>query len=401
MASFRDKRNVLVLAICQALFNSGRGLTFLAATLVAANMLGDDLTLVTLPITMMLVGTAAGTLPSAQLMRMIGRKGGFVIMAIVGTIGGAVCIYALREDSFVIFNAGIFLFGLYSGSAQQYRFAVADAAPDEFKAKAISWVLAAGVIAAFIGPETAKLTKDMYTYAEFAGTFVALMGFTLAAGVIVLGIDIPRLTKAEYADTGRPLPEIFKQPKCIVAVISGFFGYVVMNLLMTATPISMKLGSGFDFNDTAFVIEWHVVGMFAPGFFTGSLIYRFGVLKVIMAGAILQLLGVSVALLGSELYHFWVSLFLIGVGWNFTFTGGTKMLTEIHTPSERAKVQGTNDLIVFTGMAFSSLFSGTLYHFLGWNWVGYSAIPMIVIILTAVTWLSLRNRRLAHLSAAE
>ena len=396
MASTRDKRNVFVLAICQALFNSGRSLTFLAAALTGASMLGDDLRFATLPITMMLVGTATGTVPSAQLMRWLGRKAGFVISSVVGAIGAAICMNALMENSFLWFNIGLFLFGLYSGAAQQYRFAVADAAPDEFKAKAISLVLAAGVVGAFVGPETAGLTKDLIGTAEFTGTFAALMGFTLATGIIVLGIDIPKLTKEEYEDSGRPLGEILLQPTAIVAIIAATFGYGIMNFLMTATPLAMQVGAEHQFNDTKFVIEWHVVGMFAPGFFTGSLINRFGVLKIITTGALLQVVAVAVALFGTSVPHFWVSLFLLGIGWNFAFTGGTTLLTRVHTASERAKVQGTNDLIVFTGMAMSSLFSGTLYHFMGWQWVNYAALPMISIVLIAVIWLAFSEHRAAR-----
>ena len=394
MPSSRDKRNVLVLAICQGLFNSGRGLTFLAATLTGANMLGDDLRFATVPITMMLVGTAAGTIPSAHLMRWLGRKAGFIITSLIGTVGAILSMYALLENSFIGFNFGIFLFGLYGAAAQQYRFAVADAAPDNFKAKAISLVLAAGVLGAFIGPETVELTKDVLGSTEFAGTFVALALFTLATGIIVIGIDIPRLTREEYTDKGRPLGEILLQPVAIVAVISATLGYVIMNLLMTATPLAMLVGEGHVFNDTKFVIEWHAVGMFAPGFFTGSLINRFSVLNVIIVGAILQAASVAIALIGSSVPHFWVSLFLLGIGWNFVFTGGTKLLTEVHTPSERAKVQGMNDFIVFTGMAIASLCAGTVYHFLGWQWVNFAALPMIVIILIAVMWLKILQRQL-------
>ncbi len=397
MASSRDKRNVAVLAVCQAIFNSARSLTFLSAALVGVNMLGDDLTLVTLPITLMLVGTAGSTIPSAYLMRWIGRKWGFFIMSLIGAAGASVCVYGVNQNDFWLFNFGIFVFGLYSGAAQQYRFAVADAAPDYFKAKAISLVLAAGVVGAFVGPESAKLSKDMFDV-EFAGAFTALMLFTLATGFAVLGIDIPKLSRLEYEDSGRPLGEIFKQPTAIVAVLSALFGYTAMNFLMTATPIAMKVGGGFDFNDTAFVIEWHVVGMFAPGFFTGTLINRFGVLKIIMTGSILQLLSIIVALNGDSLTYFWISLFLLGVGWNFAFTGGTRLLTQVHTPSERAKVQGTNDFVVFTGMALSALFSGTLYHNMGWTWVNYGVLPMVLIVLIATTWLSIINRREAAAS---
>jgi len=401
MASSRDKRNVFVLAICQALFNSGRSLTFLSATLASIDMLGEELFLSTLPITMMLVGTAAGTVPSAQLMRWLGRKAGFVIMSLVGSVGAVICMYALNEVDFILFNVGMFFFGIYSGAAQQYRFAVADAAPEDFKAKAISLVLAAGVIGAFVGPETTAATKDLIGNAAFTGSFGALIGFTLAAGFIVLGIDIPRLTKEEYADSGRPLGEIMFQPMAVVAVISATFGYVIMNFLMVATPLAMQVGYEHQLNDIKIVIEWHVVGMFAPGFITGSLINRFGVLKIITVGAFLQIAAVAVALFGTSVPHFWVSLFLLGIGWNFAFTGGTTLLTQVHTASERAKVQGTNDLIVFSGMTLSSLFSGTLYHFMGWQWVNYVALPMIAVVLIAVTWLAFSQRLSARRGTIE
>ena len=394
MSSFRDKRNVCVLAVCQGIFNSGRSLTFLAAALSGANMLGDDLRFATLPITMMLVGTAAGTLPAAHLMQWLGRKTGFFLASMVGSVGAIVCAYALDNPNFLLFNSGLFLFGLYSAAAQQYRFAVTDAAPDDFKAKAISFVLAAGVVGAFIGPETVELTKDTIQSEEFTGTFLALTVFTLASGLIVLGIDIPRPKRERFSETGRPLLEIMLKPVTLVAVVSATLGYVIMNLLMTATPLAMQIGALHQFNDTKIVIEWHVVGMFAPGFFTGNLIDRFGTLKIILVGALLQLFAIFFALSGTEVINFWIALFLMGIGWNFCFTGGTRLLTEVHTDAERAKVQGTNDLIVFSGMAVASLFSGTIFHFLGWQWVNFAALPMILIIILSVIGLSLNQKKL-------
>lgn len=388
MSFGRDKRNVLVLSICQALFNSGRGLMFLAATLIGANMLGEDLTFVTAPITIMLVGTASGTLPAAHLMRLFGRKVGFVIGSAIGAGGCWVCYASLPDNNFLMFNAGMFFYGIYSGFSQQYRFAVADAAPDNFKAKAISLVLAASVVGAVVGPETAKITRNLFVDVEFAGSMLALIGICLASGLIVTFIDIPKLSRAEFADKGRPIWEIMRQPTFIVAFIAAAIGYVAMNILMTATPLAMRIGSNFTFNDTALVIEWHIVGMFAPGFFTGHLIARFGHIKVIVAGGLLLLLAVATALGGLTLTHFWVAMFLLGAGWNFTFTGGTALLTEVYTPSERNKVQGIYDFTVFSFMALSSLSSGALFHFLGWTWVNLSALPMITLLLIATIWLA-------------
>lgn len=400
MADARDKKNVLVLAACQAIFNSARGLTFLAATLVGVNLLGDDLTFVTLPLTVMLIGTAGGSVPAARLMGRIGRKLGFFYGSLIGTVGGGIAATAVNLESFALFNVGMFFIGLYSSFAQQYRFAVADAAPDDFKAKAISLVLAAGVIGAFVGPETARFSRELFAGAEFMGTFAAMMGFALLTGVVALGIDIPKLTLEERKAGGRDFTEIALQPTFIVAAISATLGYMVMNVLMTATPIAMKLSAGLDFSDTVLVIEWHVVGMFAPGFFTGSLINRYGVLRIITVGCVMLLMAVITALSGDSFTHFLLALFFVGCGWNFTFTGGTVLLTEVHTPAERPVVQGNFDLIVFSGMAMSSLFSGALYNFFGWSWVNLAALPMIVIVLSSAIWLAYHRRGMAAKSAA-
>jgi MFS family permease len=400
MSFSREKRNVTVLAGGQALFNSGRSTMFLVATLAAVNMLGDDLTFVTLPITMMLVGTTCGTLPASNLMQRIGRKWGFAIGSLIGVLGCSICLLALNANSFVFFNAGIFFFGVYSGFAGLQRFAAADAASPSFRARAISLVIAAGIVGAFVGPETAKLTRTLLPGAEFAGTMLAIMGFGIIATVSSLWIDLPRPTQAERAETGRPLPEILKEPAIIVAIAGGLVGYVTMNMMMTTTPIAMRVGHSFSFDDAAFVIEWHIFAMFFPGLFTGQLITRFGSLRIIAAGSVFLLAAVAVALSGTELWQFWLAMFALGLGWNFSFTGGTTLLTESHAPAERAKVQGINDFIVFTFMAFSSMFSGTLYHVMGWTWVNLAALPLIVVMMALLGWLAVVKRRSAAQNSA-
>lgn len=390
--SSRNTRNVAVLAICQALFNSGRTLAFLAASLVAISMLGDDLTLVTMPITIMLVGTAAGTLPSAYLMRVWGRKWGFFTGSIVGAVGSAVTAVAVGIDSFALFNLGLFLYGIYGGAAQQYRFAAADFAPEHIKAKSISFVVAMGVVGAFVGPETTLITKDLLAGAPFVGTFWALMVFCLLAAAIVLGIDNPKTIKAEFADSGRALRQIVVVPTFMVALIAALFGYMVMSFLMTATPVTMRI-EAFTDNHVARVIQWHVVGMFAPGFFTGYLIQRTGVVRIIVLGSALLLISVIIALAGDSFAHFFIAMVVLGVGWNFTFTGGTVLLTEVHTPSERAKVQGMNDFILFSGLAISSLTTGMIYHFFGWVWVNLATAPLILTILLTAIWLRSVRRK--------
>jgi MFS family permease len=393
MALSREKRNVLVLAIGQAIFNSTRALMVLVATLVSATMLGSDLTFVTAPITVMLVGTTFATLPASHFMQRFGRRAGFVLGGLAGTLGCAIGLAAVAANSFLWFNVGIFLFGIYSGFSGLQRFAAADAASPSFRARAISLVIAAGLVGAVVGPETAKLTRAAVEGIEFGGTMIALIGFTLAGALVALFVDLPRPTHAERKDTGRPLSEILKTPAIIVAMAAGMIGYVTMNLLMTTTPIAMRLGHGFHFNDAALVIEWHILGMFAPGLITGSLIGRFGSLRIITAGGLLLLLAVAIALAGTTLWHFWIAMCVLGIGWNFSFTGGTTLLAESHAPSERAKVQGMNDFVVFTFMAMSSMFSGTLYFFLGWAWVNYAALPMIALMLALLVWLVVIRRR--------
>ncbi|MCY3767959.1 MAG: MFS transporter [Gammaproteobacteria bacterium] len=388
-----NTRNIVVLAICTALFHSGRALAFIAGALVAISMLGDDLTLVTAPLTMMLVGTAAGTLPVTYVMQRYGRKAGFVSGSMVGTVGSVVCALAISADDFLVFNLGLFLFGLYNGAAQQYRFAVADAAPEDRKAKAVSIVIAMGVVGAFVGPEATLLTKNVSGLAEFEGPFWVLAGFCFLSGIIVLWIDIPKLPISRHGNRGRPLREIFVIPTFLVAVVAALFGYSVMNLVMTATPVTMQVDSFTD-HHIARVIQWHVVAMFAPGFFTGTLIRRTGTVRVIVLGSALLLGSVLIALAGNSFpYYFWALVFL-GLGWNFTFTGGTVLVTEVHNTSEEMnKVQGMNDFILFTGLAISALSAGVIYHHFGWIWVNLSALPLILAVLFSAVWLrSIRKK---------
>jgi hypothetical protein len=220
-----------------------------------------------------------------------------------------------------------------------------------------------------------------------------VMALTLISGLVILAIDIPKLSGAELADEARPMSTIARQPAFIADAAAGALGYVTMNLTMTSAPIAMRLGNGFAFDDAAFVIQWHTIGMFAPGFFTGHLIKLWGPVRVIMAGGILMLGTVGIAVSGVTLMHFWLSMFAVGLAWNFTFTGATALLIQIHKPSERANVQGVNDLIIFTLLALTSLTSGMLYHFAGWNILVLTALPIIAIMLVIVLGLAPKNRR--------
>ncbi len=398
-----NSKNVVVLALCQALFFSGRTLTFFAAALVAIAMLGDNLTFVTAPVTMMLVGTSIGTLPAAFLMRAWGRRWGFAFGSAIGCIGALIAAEAVAMDNFAVFNAGLLISGIYGGFAQQYRFAAAEIAPPNLKEKNVSIVIAMSVIGAFVGPETALLAKSWISDVPFQGAFWMLAIFNGLSGIIILSVKIPGLTKQEYEDTGRPLPAIMASPTFIIALIAALFGYVVMNFLMVVTPVTMETLKTvvFTHDNIKLVIQWHVVGMFLPGFFTGHLIKKFGVVRIIATGAAILLCSVLVALNGVNFEHFLTSLALLGVGWNFTFTGATLLVTEVHTPAERAKVQGTNDFLLFTGLAISSLMAGGVYHYFGWDWVNYAMLPVILTILLSALWLrSVRRKEQAAAKVA-
>src|SRR3990172_5128163 len=270
--------------------------------------------------------------------------------------------------------------------------APADSASIDFKSKAISLVLAGGIAGGILGPETSKVSKDFFVQAAFAGSYLSLGVFCLLAIGLILLIDIPPLTVAERKESGRPLTAIARQPAFLVAVLSAVVGYGVMNLLMTATPLAM-VACQHPFSDAAFVIQWHVIAMFAPSFFTGTLIKRFGVVNVMLTGVVLNFGCIAVALAGLEVAHFWAAMVLVGVGWNFMFIGGPPFLTECHTPSERGKVQGANDLAIFLTMIATSLSSGLLFTLQGWELMNQLAVPFLLLAGIAMLWLAAVWRR--------
>jgi hypothetical protein len=281
---------------------------------------------------------------------------------------------------------------MFSAFFQQYRHAAADAAPAFFRPKAISYVMAGGLVAGFLGPELAKNTVDMVPEVFFFGCFVGTAGLALASAAVLLFLDIPKPKRLQRSERGRPLSEIMKNPVFWVAAGSAMIGFGVMSLIMTATPLAMK-HCGFGVDDSTTVIQWHVVGMYAPSFFTGALITRFGVLRIIVAGAILNLVCVSVALSGIEMLNFWTALVLLGVGWNFMFVGGTTLLAECYRPEEAPRVQGLNDFLVFGMVALSSLSSGQILEWLGWDSVALTAAPLIALAMLGTIWLMFSRHR--------
>ncbi|HYU70523.1 MAG TPA: MFS transporter [Burkholderiales bacterium] len=383
------KKNVAVLATCQALLFTNNS-TAIALNGLAGYALAANKALATLPVTAWVIGGALSTLPASLLMKRIGRRAGFTVGALTGMVGASICSVALYFGNFWLFCFGTMVFGVYNAVAQYYRFAAADAASADFKAKAISLVLAGGLVGGIVGPELSKHTVDLLA-THYLGAYLSLIGFLALVVLVVQWLDIPVPAAAAHKEPARPLAQIMAQPVFVVAVLAAAIAYGVMNLLMTATPLAMGL-CGHPYSAAATVIGWHVIGMFGPSFFTGSLIKRFGVLQVMGAGALLLYVVVAIALSGIGVAHFWFALVLLGVGWNFLYIGGTTLITEACTPPERAKTQGVNDLIIFVVMATSSFSSGLLLEKSGWQLLNYLALPFVTAAAVAVLWLLARGR---------
>lgn len=392
----RDKRNVAVLVACQALVMTGTTLMITLSALVGDSLLSVDKGLATLPVTAMVTGTMLATVPASLWMGRVGRRRGFMTGTAFGVVGGLICSWAVYTVDFPLFCVGTLVMGLYNGFGQYYRFAAADVASEEFKSRSISLVLTGGVIAAVFGPELAKLTRELIPSVTYLASYLSLAGLSLVATLMLTLVDIPNLSKEQRRSSGRPLHLIMRQPGFIVAALSGMVGFASMSLIMTATPLAMMTCSyQHPFEDAAFVIQWHALGMFVPAFFTGTLIRRFGVLNIILAGAAMLIATVFVNLLGLALINFWFALVLLGVGWNFMFIGGTTLLTECYAPEERSKTQAANDLLVFGSVATASLASGSLLHLIGWEAVNYAALPFVLVTTTAVLWLVMRRHAAA------
>lgn len=390
--SDRDKRNVLVLATCQALFMSVMAMNIATTPLAGHMLLGADKSFATLPLFLMHASIMAATIPASMLMHRFGRRAGFSIGACIGILAGIVVTIGIFRQSFSMLCLGMVLQGTASGFAWYYRFAAADTAAPAFKAKALSLVLAGGIVAGIVGTETAKWANDLFAPVMFAGVYLMGSIFWLGVLIFVQGTRIPKLTKAERATTGRPLSQIARQPTFIVALCSSMFGYGVMTLLMTATPIAM-LSCGFGYNDSTTVIQAHVIAMFLPAFFTGSLISRFGALPIIIIGALIQAACAIVNISGINFANFYVGLALLGVGWNFTYVGGSTLLTSTYEPAERAKVQATHDFTVFATTALSAAAAGILQQFAGWSLINVAALPLMAMIIVAAGSLLLKQRR--------
>jgi predicted MFS family arabinose efflux permease len=383
------RRNALVLAVAQALAG-GNNTVIVATSAIIGAVLAPDKGLATLPITGMVFGMWFGTLPIGYLARTRGRRFALQTGSFFGVISGLISFSATMIGSFPLLLLGTFCGGLYAAAHQSYRFAAADTASESFRAKAVSWVLAGGVFAAVIGPQLVIFTKDMLSPHLFAASFIGQSVCALLAAIVLTFVKIPRLT-SKPTEPVRSLLHITLTPQFIVAVACGVVSYAMMNMVMTSAPLAM-IDCGHSVTDSALGIQWHVLAMYAPSFFTGHLISRFGVERVISAGLGLLLVAAAVGIAGITVAHFWTNLILLGLGWNFAFIGATTMVTRCHRPHERNKVQAFNDFLIFGSMAVSSFSSGQLLARFGWVTVNEVIFPAVFIAGALLAWLTLRER---------
>lgn len=386
-----SKISVLKLASCQALAMTGNSVLFTVAALIGANLLTDK-SWATLPLALLHLATLFTTIPASLWMARMGRKVGFATGIGMGMLGAGLGAYAIFAGSFVGFCLAMVLLGCFNGFVGYYRFAAAELASESFRSMAISLVVAGGVVAAVLGPQLATWTKDWFAEAPFAGCLLTIILLQAISLPLLASVPLPPWQKTEQVEQGRPLLTIIRQPVFVVAMLGSMLGYGVMVLIMTSTPLAM-VEHAFPFHQAAFVIQWHVLGMFAPSFITGALIVRFGLLNIILTGGILNLICIAINLSGISLMHYWTALLLLGIGWNFLFVGSTTLLTEAYTPAERAKTQAAHDFLMFSGVAASTILSGDLLNRWGWQAVNWAGLPMVLLAFGAVFWLQKQRGR--------
>lgn len=373
-------RNVVLLAAAQAVGLAGPPIIITLGG-VAGQLLSPDPALATLPVSMHHLGLAIGTIPAAFIIRQAGRKMAYLLGASIGLASGLVAAMGLVSASFLVFCLGTMIAGVYSAFVQTYRFAAADAVAPPDRAKAISWIMIGGLCAAIIGPQLTIWARDAYPGVPYAGSFLSISVLALLAMPIIALLRPPAAAQpGPGKGSGRPLAEIMKTPRFLLAAGTGVVTYGLMSFVMTASPLAM-LSCGHSVGQASLGIQWHVLAMFIPSFFTGHLISRFGKERISACGLILILISSSIALTGIQVAHFWVSLVFLGVGWNFGFIGATAMLADCCAPEERAKVQGVNDFMIFGTVAAASFFSGSLLHSAGWDAINWLVFPLISVVL--------------------
>lgn len=384
------------LALGQALLITGN-ILLVSVTALIGQRIAPDLALATLPVALQFLGLMSATLPAAHLMRWFGRKVGFLTGNLIGVGGAVLAAVALAGASFPLFCLSTFLLGMAIGVGQQYRFAAIEHCAPTQHPRAIGLVMGGGILAAVLGPNLAVWAEHLASI-DYLGAFFVLIGLYLLTTLLILSLPLRPADVSEQQGDGRSYAELLRQPALVAAVTAGAIGYGVMVLVMTATPLAME-SCGFAFDSTASIIQWHVLGMFLPSFFTGKLIARVGDTRVIQAGCLLLIACVLLNQLGVTYWHFWLALVALGVGWNFAFIGATTLLTHTYYPSEKAKVQGMNDFLVFGFSALGALLSGHLQAALGWELLNLLMLPAIVIAMGLV-WISARRRTLAGATEA-
>nr|WP_246480507.1 MFS transporter [Motiliproteus sediminis] len=380
----------MLLALCQALLISGNILLVAVTALIGQELALSPL-LATLPVAIQFGGMMVATLPASLLMKRIGRRRGFVLGNLVGIAGAMVALLGLWWGLFALFCCGTFLLGCCIGISQLYRFAAVDASPAEQKHRAISWVMSGGLLAAVLGPNLAIWTRDWLPEVLYAGSFAGLVGLYLLALALLGLVRIPPPSSAEVEGEERPLAEVARQPVFVVAVLGAMVSYAVMALIMTATPLAM-LACGHSFAATAGVIQWHVLGMFAPSFVTGRLISRFGTGPMMLAGCALMIACILINLQGVSEWHFLLALGVLGIGWNFLYISATGLVTDAYQPAEKARVQGLNDVLVSVTVMAATFGAGALQNALGWAPVNLIMLAPLVGMVMVLLWFERRGR---------
>ena len=386
----RVRANVTRLAAAQALTGANSAVIFATGSIVGAS-LAPVASLATVPISMYVAGLAAGTLPTGIISRTYGRRVAFIAGTACGTFTGLLGALAILRGSFVLFCCATFLGGLYGSVSQSYRFAAADGASTAVRPKAVSWVMAGGVFAGVLGPQLVQWTMDAWSPYLFAFSFIVQAAVALVAMAVLAGVDAPKPVPSNL-HRGRPLFEIVRQPRFMAAALCGVIAYPTMNLVMTSAPLAMKM-CGLSLSDSNFGIQWHIVAMYGPSFFTGALIARFGAPRVVAAGLLLEAFGAVIGLSGITAMHFWATLIVLGIGWNFGFVGASALVLETHRLEERNKVQAFNDFLVFGTMAVGSFSSGQLLANYGWAAVNWVVFPPVFLGVTVLLLVSLMRRR--------
>lgn len=386
------KRNVTLLFACWAL-TSTTMMLFMTVTALVGASLAENKALLALPMALQWYASAFFTVPASFIMARIGRRNGFLVAVAMMTVGALLAILAIYERSFGLYCLASLLIGMASGFQWYYRFAAAEVVPESFRSRAISLVLAGGVVAALIGPTLARYSVDWLAPTKYAGAYIAMIGVQALIMLILLMVHIPKPPRMALAG-GRPLKVIARQPKFMLAVAGGVIGYGIMVMLMSITPEAMHK-AGHSFADATHVIQWHVLGMYVPAFFTGHLIKYVGAQRIMLIGGLVNIACLIVAMMDITFMHFLIALLLLGVGWNFLYTGATTLLTETYTVEERAKTQALNEFLVFTFVATATFFSGVTLEVYGWSNLVIGVMPLLLVVLACTVWIMLRSRERA------